>query len=150
GRLRGIGAKLETLRRDRREQERRRETLEYQAAEIEKSRPQPGEEEALRAEKVVQANAERLAALAAEAYALLYEDDAAVLARLGQAFRKVEELARIDGRFASHLESRETVRGPLQELSSFLRDYRESLQFSPARLDEVESRLATLERLEQK
>jgi DNA repair protein RecN (Recombination protein N) len=149
-RLRAISSALEALRRDRREQERRRETLEFQAAEIEKSRLQPGEEDELRREKAVQANAERLAALAAEAYATLYEDDEAVLTRLGQAFRKVEELARIDDRFAPHLEARDSVRGPLQDLASFLRDYQETLQFSPERLEEVESRLAAIERLKRK
>jgi DNA repair protein RecN (Recombination protein N) len=149
-RLRAIATELESLRRDRREQERRRETLEFQAAEIEKSRLQPGEEDELRRDKAVQANAERLAALAAEAYALLYEDDEAVLTRLGQAFRKVDELARIDARFAPHLETRESVRGPLQDLAAFLRDYRDTLQFSPERLEEVESRLATIERLKRK
>jgi DNA repair protein RecN (Recombination protein N) len=149
-RRRAIDAELEGLRRDRREQERRRETLEFQATEIEKSGLQAGEEDGLRREKAVQANAERLAALAAEAYALLYEDDEAVLTRLGQTFRKVEELARIDSRFAPHLDARESVRGPLQELASFLRDYRENLQFSPERLEEVESRLAAVERLKRK
>jgi DNA repair protein RecN (Recombination protein N) len=149
-RLRAISTELEALRRDRREQERRRETLEFQAAEIEKSRLQPGEEDELRRDKAVQANAERLAALAAEAYALLYEADEAVLTRLGQAFRKVDELARIDARFGPHLETRESVRGPLQDLAAFLRDYRDSLQFSPERLEEVESRLATIERMKRK
>ncbi|PYP99468.1 MAG: DNA repair protein RecN, partial [Acidobacteria bacterium] len=45
-RLREVEAELEALRRDRREAERRREMLEYQAAEIEKARLAPGEEEA--------------------------------------------------------------------------------------------------------
>ena len=47
--------------RDRREGERRREMLEFQAAEIEKAALQAGEEEALRREKALQANAGRLA-----------------------------------------------------------------------------------------
>jgi len=77
--LRTAEAALERHRSDRREGERRREMLEYQAAEIEKAGLVPGEEEQLRAEKARQANAGRLASLSGEAYALLYDDEQAVL-----------------------------------------------------------------------
>ena len=73
-----------------------------------------------------------------------------VLSRLGQVYRKVEELARIDPRFALHLESRGAVRAQLEDLALFLRDYRESLTVSPGRLDQIESRLALIERRKRK
>ncbi len=148
--LRGAESALETLRTNRREAERRREMLEYQAAEIEKAELRPGEEEALRQEKVVQANATRLVALSGEAYALLYEDEDAALTRLGQVYRKVEELAGIDPRFAPHLEARAAVRAQIDDLALFLRDYREGLSVLPGRLDEIETRLAQIERLKRK
>jgi DNA repair protein RecN (Recombination protein N) len=72
-RLTAVEGSLEALRRDRREAERRREMLEYQATEIEKAGLSPGEEDGLRREKVLQANAGRLATLSGEAYGLLYE-----------------------------------------------------------------------------
>jgi DNA repair protein RecN (Recombination protein N) len=122
----------------------------FQADEIEKAALQTGEEEALRREKALQANAGRLATLASEAYALLYDDEAAVVARLGQAYRRVEELAAIDSAFAPHLEARSSVQAQLEDLSLFLRDYQEGLQVTPGRLDEIESRLATIERLKRK
>ena len=150
GRLREIDAQLDALRHDRREAERRREMLEYQAAEIEKASLRSGEEDELRAEKAVQANAGRLAALSSEAYALLYEDDGAALARLRQAYRKVEELSSIDRRFQAHLQGREAVVAQLDELALFLRDYQEGLQVIPGRLDEIEARLAVIERLMRK
>jgi DNA repair protein RecN (Recombination protein N) len=149
-RLREVEAALESLRRDRREDERRREMLEYQAVEIERAALQPGEEDALRQDKRLQANAGRLAELSGEAYASLYEDEAAVLTRLGHVYRKVEDLARIDPRFASYLEGRGAVRAQLDDLALFLRDYRESLQVSPGRLDEIEGRLALIDRLKRK
>src|SRR5688572_21692436 len=83
-RLRAAEAELAALQRDRREAERRRQTLEFQADEIEKAGLAPGEEEDLRREKAVQLNAGRLASLSAEAYGLLHEDEAAVVTRLGQ------------------------------------------------------------------
>ncbi len=149
-RLREVEAALESLRRDRREDERRREMLEYQAVEVERASLQPGEEDALRQEKRLQANAGRLAELSGEAYGALYEDEEAVLTRLGQVYRKVEDLSRIDPRFVPYLEGRAAVRAQLDDLALFLRDYRESLQVSPGRLDEIESRLALIDRLERK
>jgi DNA repair protein RecN (Recombination protein N) len=149
-RLREIDAELETLRRDRREWERRREMLEFQAKEIEAARLAEDEEEALQREKAVRANVGRLATLAAEAYALLYEDEAAALARLKQVYRRVEELAGIDARFDGHRAARDGVVAPLEDLAYFLRDYQAGLQVSPGRLDEIESRLAAIERLKRK
>src|SRR5260370_6457884 len=86
--LREVEAARERLRGDRREAERRREILEFQAAEIEKAGLVPGEEEALRREKTLQANAGRLATLAGEAYSLLFEGEDAVVSRLGYVYRR--------------------------------------------------------------
>jgi DNA repair protein RecN (Recombination protein N) len=149
-RLREIEAQLQAIRGDRRERERRREALEYQVTEIEKAGVAAGEDEALRQEKVIQANAGRLAGLSAEAYAGLYEDEEAVLSRLGHVYRKVEELARLDPRFGPHLEARASVQAQLDDLAYFLRDYQDALQVTPGRLDEIESRLALLDRLKRK
>jgi DNA repair protein RecN (Recombination protein N) len=149
-RLKEVDTALDRLRRDRREAERRREMLEFQAAEIEKAHLETGEEEALRRDKTLQANAGRLATLAGEAYGLLFEDEDPVVSRLGQVYRRVEELAGIDAAFGPHLEASTSVRAQLDDLALFLRDYRETLQVSPGRLDEIEARLALIERLKKK
>ena len=141
---------IESLRRGRQEGERRREMLEYQAGEIEKAHLAPGEEAALRQEKTIQANADRLASLTAQAYALLYEDEEAVAARLGQAYRKVEELASIDPRFAHFLESRSALVAQIEDLSLALRDYGASISVLPGRLDQIETRLALIDGLKRK
>jgi DNA repair protein RecN (Recombination protein N) len=141
---------LEALRRDARELERRREMLEFQAGEIEKAELASGEEDALRQEKQIQASAGRLATLSDEAYQIVFEDEQSVLTRLGQVYRKVEDLSSIDPRFAPYFEARTAVQAQLDDLALFLRDYRESLHVSPGRLDEIEGRLATIERLKKK
>jgi DNA repair protein RecN (Recombination protein N) len=148
--LRAAEAALERLRGDRREAERRREMLEFQASEIERAGLVAGEEDALRVEKARQANAGRLAALSGEAYGLLYDDEAAALSRLGQVFRRVEELAAIDPSFQPFLEARAGTLAPLEDLALRLRDYHEQLEVSPGRLDEIEGRLAALDRLKKK
>ena len=143
-------AALEKLRRDRREAERRREMLEFQAREIEKAGLIAGEEEDLRREKIVQANVGRLAALAEESYALLFEEEDAVLARLGQVQKRLLELTAIDPALASAVEGLPAVRAQLDDLALALRDYRDGLAVSPGRVDEIESRLSILERLKKK
>jgi DNA repair protein RecN (Recombination protein N) len=69
---------------------------------------------------------------------------------LGVVWRKVADLAAIDERFAPHLAARETIKPPLEDLAYFLRSYAASIDASPARLQEVEDRLAALERLKKK
>jgi DNA repair protein RecN (Recombination protein N) len=144
-----VGA-LEALRRDRREAERRRETLEFQASEIDKAGLVPGEEDDLRREKVVQANVGRLAALAQESYALLFEEEGAVLTSLGQVQKRLNDLVAIDTTLAPAVEALPALRAQLDDVALALRDYREALTVSPGRVDEIESRLAVIERLKKK
>jgi DNA repair protein RecN (Recombination protein N) len=148
--LRETEAALAHLRQDRREVERRREMLEFQAGEIERAALGVREEEGLRLEKARQANAGRLAALTGEAYGLLYDEETAVLGRLGQVFKRVEELAAIDPEFHPFVEGRASLVAQLEDLALRLRDYNDRLEVSPGRLDEIESRLALLERLKRK
>jgi DNA repair protein RecN (Recombination protein N) len=149
-RLRAAEASLEALKRDRREAERRREMLEFQWSEIDKAALHATEEDDLRQEKVRQANAGRLAGLSEETYALLYESEDAIVGRLGLVYRKLEELAGLEPRFRAHVDAGDSVRAPLQDLALALRDYREDLTIQPGRLDEIESRLALIERLKRK
>ena len=148
--LRRVEDALERLRSDRRESERHREMLEFQAAEIERAALAPDEEESLRVERARLANAGRLAALSGEAYALLYDDESAAIGRLGQVYRRIGELAEIEPAFRPHAEARAALLAQLEELALLLRDYKEGLEVAPGRLDEVEARLALVERLKKK
>ena len=126
------------------------ELLTFQGREIDDVAPLPGEDEALAATRARLANTERLIVLCADAYGVLYEQDAAVLARLGHVWRRVEELAEIDPVFAQHLGCRDAVGAQLEELAFFLRSYAANIDGSPERLADTESRLALLERLKKK
>ena len=148
--LREAEEALESFGRDRREAERRRDALDFQVAEIEKAHLVAGEEDELRRERGLLGNAERLATAAGESYALLYEDEAAVLARIAQVFRRVEELAALEPSFVPYMDAHASLKAQLEDLALQLRDFQEELQVSPARLDEVESRLALIERLKRK
>ncbi len=149
-RLTALRAELDTLRLDEREKAARVDLLTFQRDEIARAALQPGEDEALGRERARLAHAERLQRLSAEAYAALYEHDAAVIAQLAGVWKRVAELASIDADVAPYLESREAVQASLQDLAYFLRDYAEGIDASPERLQAVEDRLAVIERLKRK
>jgi DNA repair protein RecN (Recombination protein N) len=135
---------------DIREKARREEYLQFQLTEIRRAAPKPGEDDELTTSRQVLANAERLQRLCAEAYTGLYEGDAAVLPALATVWKRVGELASIDPQFEPYLAARETVKPQLEDLAYFLRSYSAGFDASPARLQEVEDRLAVLERLKKK
>jgi DNA repair protein RecN (Recombination protein N) len=65
-------------------------------------------------------------------------------------WKALGDLAALDGRFDPYLEARTAVKSQLEDLAFFLRSYASSIDASPARLQEVEDRLALLERLKKK
>jgi DNA repair protein RecN (Recombination protein N) len=133
-----------------RESASRAEFVAFQLAEIDRVAPKPAEDDELASTRQVLANADKLQRLCADAYQTLYEGDQAALASLGVVWRKVAELAAIDERFAPHLTARDAVKPALEDLAYFLRSYSAGIDASPARLQEVEDRLAALERLKKK
>ena len=108
---------------------------------------QPGEDVELAALRQVLASAERVERLCQESYASLYESDDAILARLGHVWRHVSELAALDPTFQPHVEARDGLKSQLEDLALFLRRYADGIDASPARLQQVEERLALLDRL---
>ena len=133
-----------------REKAARAEFLTFQLQEIERAAPRAGEDVELASTRQVLANADKLQRLCADAYTLLYEGDDAALATLGGVWRKVGELASIDERFQPYADARDGVKAQLDDLAFFLRSYAAGIDASPARLQEVEDRLAALERLKRK
>ena len=149
-RVRDLRDELERSRMDDREKAARLDLIAFQLGEIEKARPTPGEDEALAATRQVLASAERLERLCEESYAALYESDGALLAGLAGVWKRVGELATIDPQFAPYVDAREGIKGQLEDLAFFLRRYADGVEASPTRLQEVEDRLALLERLKRK
>ena len=110
----------------------------------------PTEDEDLLSTRQVLASAERVQRLCEESYAALYESDGAVLAGLGAVWRRVSDLATLDRKFEPFLNERDGIKSQLEELAAFLRQYGTSIEASPERLQQVEDRLAVLERLKKK
>ena len=148
--LQGIRSQRDRLLTGEREKAARAEFLSFQLAEIDRVAPKAGEDDALSSTRTMLANADKLQRLCADAYDALYEGDQAVLPALGGIWKKVGELAALDGRFGPYVDARATVKPQLEDLAFFLRSYAAAIDASPGRLQEVEDRLAQLERLKKK
>ena len=132
------------------DRESRQELVTFQLGELDKVAPKPGEDEELTALRQVLASAERIERLCEESYAALYERDDAILAGLGGVWRRVGELATLDSQFAPYVAARTEIKSQLEDLALFLRKYTDGIQASPERLQQVEERLAQLERVKRK
>ena len=148
--LRDVREQLERSRMDAREKAARLDLIAFQLGEIEKAAPKPGEDDELTTTKQVLASAERVQRLCEEGYAQLYDSDHAALATLGHVWKRVGELAGIDAQFSPFVDARDGIKSQLEELAMFLRRYADAVDASPARLQQVEDRLATIERLKRK
>lgn len=148
--VRTLRERVERSHMDDREKAARLDLIAFQLGELDKAAPKLGEDEELAATRQMLASADRIQRLCAESYAALYENDQAVLAGLGGVWKRIGELATIEPRFVSFLEAREGIKSQLEDLALFLRSYADGVDASPARLEQVEERLALLERLKRK
>ncbi len=149
-RLRSTEKELKELVGDSSERDRLRDFYQHQLAEIETINPHAGEDTDLLAERKILANAEKIKDLCSSAYQDLYESDESVLTKLATIRRQIEAVS-------SYIENAETVLdsllsgvASLTDVAETLRKYTSGIKYSPARLTEVESRLADLEKLKRK
>ena len=145
---------LAELRQHARERAQRADLLAFQVNEIESANLEPGEDVHLVAEQTVLANAESLYDAVVRAYSLIYEssypDIASARDMLGEALEELDNASRIDGTLTSLAESLSALCDHTTEISRALREYRDSIEFDPERLAEVEERLSAISRLKRK
>jgi DNA repair protein RecN (Recombination protein N) len=145
-----LDRELAALRRDEAEKFHLTDALRFQVSELESARLAPGEDEQLEAERRRLTNLGRLTELCGDAYNLTYEESDSTVARLGRLERQTEELSQYEPAYKNYLEGLGSARAVLEDLAASLRDFLDGLTFSPARLDEIESRLAEIARLKRK
>jgi len=141
---------LEELDKSEQEKLRLADLWSFQRREIEAASPRPSEDTDLENEKRVLRNVTKLQESANAAWTALYDapDSAATHIRL--ALRRIEELCQIDTSLAGLAETLKPAAIAVDEVSNTLRDYLDRLDVDPGRLEEVESRLAMLDRLRRK
>ena len=130
----------------------RADMLKYQIQELEAARLKTEEEADLRQERTLLANAETLHSLSRQALSALDEgaDALPVTDLLGEAVHALSELARIDPQMSGMSERAAQALNTLSEIAYELRGYLENIEFNPARLDQIEERLNTLNFLKRK
>jgi len=148
--LSAIRSQLASLEKDTAEKLQLVDILRFQVNEIRSANLVPDEEQELEAEKLRLSNVEKLTSLSDDAFGLLYDNAESTATTLEKAQRKVSELADFDAQFAAYSEGVATARAVIEDLSFAIRDFRSRLEFSPERLDEIESRLAEMLRLKRK
>lgn len=145
-----LGEKLEELSRDEQEKLRLLDLWKFQTKEIESIAPKPGEDAELAVERKILQNVTRLQESAAAAFSVLYESPESATTQVGHAIKRVEELLRIDESLAETGAGLKQALAMLNEASYGLRDYLGRLEGDPARLEDIEARLAALDRLKRK
>ena len=141
---------LRTLTDAQRDRALRLDLLRYQVEEISQAKLDPTEEETLRGEKSILANAREMIEVTTGAFALIDDDESSALTQLGRAAHMLQPLSREVGELRQIGEELQEVIYRLQDVARTLGNLSESVRHDPARLDEVEDRLVTIERLKKK
>lgn len=149
-RWREATAELEELDRSAQEQLRLADLWSFQATEIEAVGPVAGEDQELENERRVLRNVVRLEETASAAYQALYDAPESVTPALRAVSKRLEDLLRIDPSIADVLGILQPASIAVEEAAHALRHYLAKLEADPGRLEEVESRLAALEKLKRK
>ncbi len=145
-----LGKQLATLDENEGEKLRLLDLWSFQRKEIETVQPRAGEDTLLAGERKILQNSSRLAESSQAAFSFLYDAPESVTAQLGHAIKKVEELVRIDDTVANTAASLKQAAVLVDDAAFAIRDYMGNLEGDPNRLEEIESRLAALDRLKRK
>jgi len=148
--LRQTESELSEIERSEQEKLRMLDLWQFQRREIEGLRLQPGEDARLENERRVLQNLGRILETAGGAYAALYDSPESAVALSRLAAKKLEELGRIDAALGEIRETLKPAEIALSEAAYALRDYLGRLEANPARLEEIESRLAAIDKAKRK
>ena len=150
-RWRALLAEDAELRRDARETARLIDLLTFQVNEIDGARVSIDEETALRAERQVLANAQRLRELAGASERLLTGDDAgAAVDPLGEAMDKLTEIADLDPAVKPLVDQVAEAQALIADVSQSIASYAADVESDESRLEEITARLDVLETLKRK
>ncbi len=143
-------AERDALRRREEERREREDFVRFALEEIRAAAPEPGELDALTAERDRLRHAEELVEGALAAERALTGGQAAASLAVGEALRAVERLAGIDPALTSLVERLESARIEVEDVAFEARRYAERVESDPRRLQEVDDRLDLLRRLARK
>ena len=145
-----LGEELESLNQNEQEKLRLLDLWTFQRKEIEAVQPKPGEDSELESERKILQNTTRLQESSAAAFALLYESPESATTQLRHATKRIDDLVRIDESLSSTSASLKQAIVLVDDAAFAIRDYMSRLEGDPNRLEDVEARLAALDKLKRK
>ena len=151
--LTDVRQELERLQVEEQELAQRVDFLRYQLEEIRAANLRPGEYEDLVLERDRLANAEQIIMLSDQAYRALYDSPDqrdSVMDLMGQVTQHLAQLGKLDPSVNQELESANVLTHQIDELGRTLRSYRDSIEYNPDRLQELEGRLDLIRGLKRK
>lgn len=144
-------AELKKLEEGKNEREKKIDFIKYQVKEIDNAALKDGEDEELKVQCDLLANAENLAGGASEISVLIGGgDEGGSLDKVRLAQAKLKDLASIDKGLLKVSKSLDSAFFELEDVSRELASYQDKITFDPARLEEVEERLEMIRDLKKK
>lgn len=141
---------IQRLSMDEIEKERMADSLQYQIDELEKAQLKVGEEEELTAKRDLLRNSEKLTEALNGAYNALYAADQNAQSLTDEASALIGRAAVIADDLRETADIIENASSLLFDASERIRDFRDSLEFSPEEYDNIESRLSLIKKLRRK
>jgi DNA repair protein RecN (Recombination protein N) len=135
---------------DERERLRRIDLLTYAVQEITALKPRPGEEEELEKELALLVHHEKLFTLVEQVHGQTAESGGGVLATLRTTRHAMDEILAIDPVLSKLAHQLEDAFFEIEDFAENIRQYKSRTDFSPGRLDDVQSRLSALRTLKKK
>jgi DNA repair protein RecN (Recombination protein N) len=151
--LAGRRQQLRKKRNDQADIDSRQELLKFQINEIELANLQPGEEEELRKRRQILTNSEKLHQAMSRCTELVSGSDksgANVLDLLAEATAALKEVKDVDSELDQIYESMESTFFQIEDYARSVREHADRMDFDPALLDEIETRLDCLSPLKRK
>jgi DNA repair protein RecN (Recombination protein N) len=124
--------------------------LKYQVDEISAAKLDPGEDESLRGEKAILSHAREMIEATTGAFQLVDEDESSAIVQLGRALHLLQPLTRQIAEIEQVAGEMQDVLYRLQDLGRTLGGFAENTRHDPARLEQIEDRLVTIDRLKKK
>ena len=152
GDVSALRKEISALQMDEAERERRIDSLNYQIAELERADLKAGEEEVLLTRRDLLRNAEKLIdAVQNACYALSGDEDSqGAVSLIEDAEYALSGVRRVNDDLNELAEKMSQLRFAADDLAEQVRDLRDSFDFSPGELDEIEGRLDVIFRLRRK
>ena len=143
--------RLDELTSNEQQRAQRLDMLQFQASEIDASKPQPDEDALLLEERMRLMNAEKLRGAAALCCdALLGDTEPGALTLARQALKAAREVEDLDKSVASWVEELQSAIYEMEDAAGEARSYADALEADPLRLEEIEARIHRLTRLKRK